>query len=72
MIKEKFMLQIILTSKNIKNEGLRILNTNIIGYRLPEFKLADNPTMDDKDFLSENPLKSSGWLKQEDDFYTNV
>ncbi len=39
-----------------------------IGQRLPESPngslatLADNPTMDDKEFA---PLKSSGWMKQE-------
>ena len=43
---------------NIQNEGERI-----IGQRLPEFKLAEHPTMDDKE---EIPLKSSGALKQED------
>jgi hypothetical protein len=39
-------------------EGLKI-----IGQRLPEFTLADNPTMDDR--LSNKALKSSGWWKQE-------
>src|SRR5574344_1100136 len=34
---------------NIKNEGLRILNEDKIRQRLPEFTLADNPTMDDKE-----------------------
>jgi len=41
-------------------EGKRIL----IGHRLPEFTLVDNPTMDDR--LSNEVLKSSGWLKQEE------
>ena len=58
-------------SKNIKNEGLRILNINEIGHRLPEFKLADNPTMDDR-LCTAKVLKSSGWMKQEDEFYANV
>jgi len=67
-------------SINIKNEGIRIYNETIgssleeqskIGHRLSEFKLVDNPTMDDKDFLKENPLKSSGWMNQEDDYLYN-
>lgn len=55
-------------SINIKNEGIRILKEKI-GQRLPELfdenqiTLEDNPTMDDKD---ESPLKSSGWMIQED------
>ena len=55
-------------SINIKNEGLRILEEKI-RQRLPESfgvsqaTLEDNPTMDDKDV---NPLKSSGWMIQED------
>jgi putative transposase len=53
---------------NIKNEGIRILNK--IGQRLPEFTLVDNPTMDDR--LSNEVLKSSGWLKQEDVNLCNV
>lgn len=54
---------------NIEREGLRIYNESI-GQRLSEFgaalsfaTLVDNPTMDDKE---EIPLKSSGWMKQED------
>lgn len=46
---------------NIENEGLRIYN-ELIGQRMPEFKLVEHPTMDDKDV---NPLKSSGVMKQE-------
>ena len=50
---------------NIEKEGIRI-----IGQRLPEFTLVDNPTMDDKVVT---PLKSSGWMKQEnDDLYNFV
>ena len=49
-------------SKNIENEGLRILN-NKIGTRYPEFTLVDYPTMDDKAVM---PLKSSGRSKQEE------
>ena len=45
-------------SLNILTEGLKIK----IGLSKPEFKLAEHPTMDDKD---ENPLKSSGVMKQE-------
>jgi putative transposase len=47
---------------NIEREGIRIYNEQI-GTRYPEFTLVDNPTMDDKD---ESPLKSSGWMKQEE------
>lgn len=50
-------------SINIQKEGIRI-----IGQRLPEFTLVDNPTMDDKEFA---PLKSSGWMKQENDDLCN-
>ena len=49
---------------NIEREGIRIHKNNLIGQRLPEFTLVDNPTMDDKE---EIPLKSSGWMKQEND-----
>lgn len=49
---------------NIENEGIRLYN-EIIGHRLSEFTLVDNPTMDDKEVI---PLKSSGWLKQEEKF----
>ena len=65
---------------NIVNEGIRILTakavsevanaTSIIGHRLPDFKLADNPTMDDR--LSDEVLKSSGWLKQEIKLLSNI
>ena len=48
---------------NIEKEGIRI-----IGQRLSEFTLVDNPTMDDKEFT---PLKSSGWMKQENDDLCN-
>ena len=48
---------------NIEKEGIRIYNEQI-GTRYPEFTLVDNPTMDDK--LSNEVLKSSGWLKQEE------
>ena len=65
---------------NIENEGLRLLNKEKIGQRLPEFTLEDNPTMDDKEFT---PLKSRatehthevgcGWMIQEnDDMYNFV
>jgi len=47
---------------NIEREGIRIYNEQI-GQRLPEFTLVDNPTMDDR--LSNEVLKSSGWMKQE-------
>jgi putative transposase len=46
---------------NIENEGIRLYEENI-GQRMPEYKLVEHPTMDDKD---ENPLKSSGVMKQE-------
>ena len=49
---------------NIEREGIRIYNEQI-GHRLPEFTLVDNPTMDDR--LSNEALKSSGWMKQEND-----
>ena len=49
-------------SINIENEGIRIYNKQI-GQRLSEFTLEDNPTMDDKEVI---PLKSSGWLRQEE------
>ena len=49
-------------SLNIEREGIRIYNEQI-GQRLPEFTLVDNPTMDDR--LSNEVLKSSGWMKQE-------
>jgi len=61
-------------SINIRNEGLRILK-ELIGYRLPESldenltTLEDNPTMDDKDV---NPLKSSGWMIQENINLNNI
>ena len=57
-------------SINIEDEGNRIYKENKIGQRLSESgaelsfaTLVDNPTMDDKEFT---PLKSSGWMKQED------
>ena len=67
-------------SINILNEGLRLLNNDKIGQRLPEFTLVDNPTMDDKEVT---PLKSRatehthevgcGWMRQEnDDMYKFV
>ena len=46
---------------NIEVEGIRLYEENI-GQRMPEFKLVEHPTMDDKD---ESPLKSSGVMKQE-------
>lgn len=46
---------------NIEAEGIRLYEENI-GQRMPEFKLVEHPTMDDKDV---NPLKSSGVMKQE-------
>lgn len=45
---------------NIKNEGIKNMK---IGLSSAEYKLADYPLMDDKDFY--NPLKSNGRLKQE-------
>ena len=50
-------------SINIQNEGRRIYNEQI-GTRYPEFTLVDNPTIDDR--LSNEVLKSSGWMKQEE------
>lgn len=44
---------------NIKNEGLRILDS--IGQELPDLKPVENPTMDERLF----DLKSSGSMKQE-------
>ncbi len=55
-------------SINVENEGIRIYNEKI-GQRLPEFTLVDNPTMDDR--LSNEVLKSSGWMKQENDSLCN-
>jgi putative transposase len=49
-------------SINIQKEGIRIYKEQI-GHRLPEFTFVDNPTMDDKEHA---PLKSSGWMKQEE------
>ena len=49
-------------SINIDEEGNRIYKERL-GQRLSELTLVDNPTMDDKEFT---PLKSSGWMKQED------
>ena len=43
---------------NIRDKGIEIL----VGNRIPELTLAENPTMDDK---VETPLKSSDSLKQE-------
>jgi len=43
---------------NILDEGMRI-----IGCSTPEYKLVENPTMDDR--LSNEGLKSSGSVKQE-------
>lgn len=69
---------------NIRNEGIRILgdsNRDLpinkqIGSRRAEFTLVDNPTkgssntfMDDKE---EIPLRSSGWLKQEEGLKLNL
>ena len=48
-------------SLNIDNEGMRIYEEQI-RQRMPEFKLVEHPTVDDKD---ENPLRSSGVMKQE-------
>jgi len=48
-------------SLNIENEGMRIYEEQI-RQRMPEFKLVEHPTVDDKD---ENPLRSSGVMKQE-------
>lgn len=45
---------------NIKNEGLRILDS--IGQELPDSKLVENPTMDERNVSF---LKSSGSVKQE-------
>jgi putative transposase len=64
-------------SINIKNEGLRILKIGSsleepsIGHCLPELKLVDNPTMDDR-LCTAKVLKSSGWMKQENEFYTSL
>ena len=49
---------------NIMKEGKRL-----IGQRLPEFTLEDNPTMDDR--LSNKALKSSGWMIQEEEIKEN-
>ena len=49
-------------AKNILNEGLRILDS--VGQELPDFKLVENPTMDDKNSVRCS-LKSSGSMKQE-------
>ena len=49
-------------------KGIRIYNENI-GQRLPEFTLVDNPTMDDP--TGNSLLKSSGWMKQENDDLCN-
>jgi putative transposase len=46
---------------NVKVEGIRLYEEKI-GQRMSEFKLVEHPTMDEKD---ENPLKSSGVMKQE-------
>ena len=46
---------------NIKNEGLRILDT--VGQELPDVKLLENPTTDDKFALQ--TLKSSDSMKKE-------
>jgi putative transposase len=51
-------------SINIEIEGIRTLDENNIGQRLPEFTLVDSPLMDDKE---ETPLKSHDWLNQEND-----
>ena len=48
-------------AKNILSEGLRILD---VGQELSDFKLAENPTIDDKSSISCS-LKSSDLLKQE-------
>jgi putative transposase len=49
---------------NIEREGIRIYKNDLIGQRLPEFTLVDNPTMDDP--TGNSLLKSSGWMKQEE------
>ena len=49
-------------------KGIRIYNENI-GQRLPEFTLVDNPTMDGP--TGNSLLKSSGWMKQENDDLCN-
>ena len=46
---------------NILKEGMRLYKS-LVGHRLSEFTLVDNPLMDDK---GEIPLKSNDWLKQE-------
>lgn len=45
---------------NIKNEGLRLLD--LVGHELPDFKLLENPTMDECSVMN---LKSSGSMKKE-------
>ncbi len=57
---------------NIVNEGKRL-----IGIRYPEFTLVDNPTKENReilmdDRLSNEVLKSSGWLKQEESNLTRL
>ncbi len=53
---------------NIEREGIRIYN-ELVGQRLSEFTLVDNPTMDDP--TGNSLLKSSGWMKQENDDLCN-
>ena len=48
----------------LKAIKVRIYNETI-GQRLSEFTLVDNPTMDDP--TGNSLLKSSGWMKQEND-----
>lgn len=45
---------------NIKNEGLRLLDS--VGQELPDVKLLENPTMDERSVMN---LKSSGSMKKE-------
>ena len=45
---------------NIKNEGLRLLD--LVGHELPDVKLLENPTMDERSVMN---LKSSGSMKKE-------
>lgn len=47
---------------NIKNEGLRLLD--LVGHELPDVKLLENPTMDERSVMN---LKSSGSMKKEND-----
>jgi len=53
-------------AKNILNEGLRILD---VGQELPNVKLVENPTMDER---NASFLKSSGSMKQENQLFSIV